>query len=172
MLATVDDQILVSDRSTLKPAFEDFARAGSIPSLRGQRRAGDVRGHAVVRHAPPSMIVRRWLREPDIPGIAGEMAALEGADNRIAVADLGARCVHDVGATLHLRDELVVEEILGLWMQRRIDRDHVADLDHVFDRGVPGETELHLQSAGQALPIEIMELDLVERKPFAYGIAA
>ncbi len=54
-LATVDDQILVSDRSTLKPAFEDFARAGSIPSLRGQRRAGDVRGHAVVRHAPPSM---------------------------------------------------------------------------------------------------------------------
>ncbi len=34
--ATICDQVLLSDRTAVEPAFEDLARAGSVPSLRRQ----------------------------------------------------------------------------------------------------------------------------------------
>ena len=73
------------------------------------------------------MILRRGLREPDVAGIAGKLAALKRPGNRVAVADLAARRVDEIGAALHLRDHLFVEEIFGLRVQRRVDRDDVAD---------------------------------------------
>ena len=79
------------------------------------------------------MVSRRRLREPDVAGIAGELTAFEGADDGVTVADFAPRCVHEISATLHFGEKLVVEEALGFRMKRRVDRDDVADLDHVLD---------------------------------------
>src|SRR5215472_5768974 len=77
--AALHDQVFVADRPVLKPAFEDLAGACGVACLRRQRRAGDVRGHAMVWHGPPGVILRRGLGEPDIAGVAGELAAFERA---------------------------------------------------------------------------------------------
>ena len=84
-------------------------------------------------HRPPRVICRRWLRIPDVTGITGELSTLQGTDDGVAIADLAPRRIHQVGASFHLANERVVEQILCLWMQRRVDRDHVADAHHRFD---------------------------------------
>src|SRR5216683_7980477 len=68
-LAALDDQVLLADRPVLKPAFEDLAGARGVACLRRQRRPGDVRGHAMVRHRAPRVIPGRRLGEPDITGV-------------------------------------------------------------------------------------------------------
>ena len=65
----------------------------------------------MVRHG----MVGRWgLGVPDVAGIAGELAGLEGPDDGVAVHDGAAGSVDDVGAPLHRTDQLVVEEVVGL----------------------------------------------------------
>jgi hypothetical protein len=46
--------------------------------------------------------------------------------------------------------------------RRRVDRDDVADLDHVLDIGMPCEIQFLLDRLRQAMPIEIMQVH-VER---------
>jgi len=75
------------------------------------------------------MIARRRLREPDVTGITGELSTLERTNDGIAIADLAARGVHEVGAALHLRDQCIVEQALRLRVQRCVDRDDVAHPD-------------------------------------------
>src|SRR5262249_33412811 len=113
-LALVNDEILGPDRLLGEIAFEDLARAGGIARLRRQRAARDMRGHAVMRHSAPGMIARRRLREPHVAGIACKLAALERAHDRVTVADLAARRVHDVTTALHHADQLVVEHAFSL----------------------------------------------------------
>src|SRR5579859_7352388 len=69
-LAALDDQIFVPDGALIEIAFEDLTHAGGITGLGRQRGARDMRGHAVMRHGAPGMILRRRLREPDVAGIA------------------------------------------------------------------------------------------------------
>ncbi len=61
-LAALHDQVLVADRPVLEEAFQDLARARRVARLRRERGARDVRRHAVMRHGPPWMILRRGLR--------------------------------------------------------------------------------------------------------------
>ena len=84
-------------------------------------------------HGPPGMVFWCRLPEPDIAGASGELAAFERADDRIAVANLATCRVHDIGAALHLGDQRVVEHVLGFWVQRDVDGDHIADFDHRLD---------------------------------------
>ena len=95
----------------------------------------------IVRHG---WSLRRRLREPHVARVSGELAALQRPHDGVAIADFAARGVHDVGAALHLGDELVVEEVLGLWMQRRVDRHHVADLHERLHVRVEREAKLLL----------------------------
>ena len=92
-----------------------------------------MRRHAVMRHCAPRVVLRRGLRKPDVAGIAGELAAFERADDGVTVADFATRRVHEIRTALHFGDQLVVEEALGFRMKRRVDRDDVADFDHVLD---------------------------------------
>ena len=103
------------------------------------------------------MIPRRGLWEPDVAGVPGKLAALERPRDRVAVADLAARGVDDVGAALHLGDQGVVEEVLGLGMQRRVDRDDVADSYERLDVRVEGHAELALDLLGKPVPIRVVE---------------
>ena len=88
-----------------------------------------MRRHPVVRHRPPRMVLRRRLREPDIPGVTGELSAFERPHDRVAIADLAARGVHEIGPTLRLGEKLVVKRVLSLRVKRRVDRDDIANLD-------------------------------------------
>src|SRR5271154_7626761 len=152
-LAAVDDEIFITDRSALEPAFENLACSRCVPRLRRKRSSGDMGRHAMVRHGPPGMVLRRWLGEPDVSGVAAKLAAFESADDGVAIADLAARGVHKIDAALHLGEELVVEEALRFRMKRRVDRHNVADLDHVLDIRVPGEVQLLLDRFWQSMPI-------------------
>src|SRR5439155_22994150 len=107
--AAVDDQIFLPDRSSVEEAFEDLARARRVARLRGEGGAGRVRGHALVRHRAPRVVLGCRLGEPHVAGIAGELPALARLCDRVAVADLAARRVDPVGAALPLGDQLLVE---------------------------------------------------------------
>src|SRR5580704_16286160 len=65
----------------------------------------------------------------------------------------------------HLREQSVVEQILSLRMQRRVDRYHVADLNHVLDRRMENHVEFFLDRFWQALPIEIMQMHVKRLQP-------
>src|SRR6516165_10665082 len=103
-----------------------------------------MRRHTVMRHGAPGMVARRRLWEPHVSGIARELATFERAHDSITITNLPARRVHDVAAALHHADQLVVEHMLSLGMQRSVDGDHVAHLDQGLDVRVEGEPELLL----------------------------
>src|SRR5680860_1739780 len=107
--------------------------------------------HAVMGHCAPGMVPRRGLREPDVARIARELTAFQCANHRVAVDDLAARRIHEVATALHHADKLVVEHVLGLWVQWRIDRDYIADLDERLDRLVIAEPKLFLQRLRQSM---------------------
>src|SRR5664279_5674366 len=111
-LAAIDDQVLLADRALVEPAFEDLARTGGVARLRRQRGAGYVRRHAVVGHCPPGMVLWRWLGEPDVAGVAGKLTRAERGGDVVAVGDLAARRVDEIGAALHRVDQPGVEQIL------------------------------------------------------------
>jgi hypothetical protein len=123
--SAVHDQVLIANGTTAEPALKDFAHPGGVARLGRETRPGDMRRHAMVRHRPPGVILRRRLREPDVAGVPGKLSARERPDNGIAVADLAARRIDQVRAAFHRADERVVEQMLGLGVQRAVDRDHV-----------------------------------------------
>src|SRR5262245_59698674 len=143
-MPAVDDQVLLPNRTAVEPALEDLAGACRVTGLRGEARARRVRRHSVVRHRPPGVILRRRLREPDVARVAGELPALTRRRYRVAIADLPARRVYEVGSALHATDHVGVEEMLGLRMERRVDRDDVAHRDELFRSLVKGDAELLL----------------------------
>src|SRR5919106_7032594 len=75
----LDDQVLLADRAAIEPALEDLADSRRVARLGRERRAGGMRGHAVVGHRPPGMVLRGGLGEPDIARVAGELTTLERA---------------------------------------------------------------------------------------------
>src|SRR6516165_4979096 len=115
-LALVDDQIFGPNGLAREVAFENLARAGRIASLGRERAARDVRRHAVVGHGPPWMVLCRRLWKPNVTRIAGELAALQSPHDCVAIDDLGPSGIHDVAASLHHADQLVVEHVLGFRM--------------------------------------------------------
>ena len=143
-LAAVHDKIFIPDRALFEPAFENLPCARRVARLGRKGCPGNVRRHAVVRHRAPRVVSRRRLREPDVAGIAGELPAFERADDGVTVADFAPRCVHEIRATLHSGNKLVIEETLRFRMKRRVDRDDVADFDHVLEIGMPCEIQFLL----------------------------
>src|SRR5262245_21751481 len=161
-LSLVHHEILGADRLACEMCFEDLARASGIAGLGGEGTARDMRGHTVMRHGAPRMVLRRRLRKPDVAGISRELTALQRTHDGVTVADLATRGVHDIAAALHHADQFVVEHVLGLGMQRCVDRYHVADLDQRFDVRMEGQPELLLHLLRQAMLVIVVELD-VER---------
>ena len=115
------------------------------------------------------MICRSRLGEPDVAGIASQLAGLERACDPVAVADLPAGGVDDVGAALHLPDHLVVEEVLGLRVKRRVDGHHVAVRDHLRGRLVEGDAELLLDLLREPVAIGVVQADVEGLQPAQHG---
>merc|ERR1712188_153708 len=104
-----------------------------------------------MRHAPPRMILGRRLREPHIPSITSQLARLQSPCNRITVADLAAGRVDNVRAALHSGEEVIVEQVLRLRVQRAIDSDNVAMRHHVLGGLMPREIQLLLDTLRQSM---------------------
>src|SRR5439155_495603 len=85
--AAIDDQVFLADGTAIKPALQDLAHSGRIAGLRGQRRPGHVWRHPVVGHRAPRVILGSRLREPDVSGIPGQLAAFQRPRDRVAVTD-------------------------------------------------------------------------------------
>src|SRR5438128_6971842 len=96
----------------------------------------------MMRRRPPGMVLWRRLREPDVSCVAGELPAFEPTHDCVAVADLPASSVDQVGAPLHATDQLVVEEMFRFRVQWCVDRDDVADAHQRLDGRMEGHTEL------------------------------
>ena len=79
------DQIFLTNRTPPEPALQDLACPFGIAGLRGERGSGDVRRHAVAGYRRREMISGSRLRKPDIAGIACKLAALQSADDCIAI---------------------------------------------------------------------------------------
>jgi hypothetical protein len=65
----------------------------------------------MMRHRPPRMVLGSGLRIPDIAGISSKLSALQGANNRLTIADQATCRVHQMNAVLHFADRLIVEQI-------------------------------------------------------------
>ena len=103
------------------------------------------------------MVLRRGLGEPHVAGIAGKLPALARPRDRVAVADLAARRVDQVGAAFHLGDQLLVEHVLRLRVQRCVDRDHVARLHERLGVVVEGDAELLLDLGREAMAVGVVQ---------------
>ena len=121
--------------------------------------------HSVMGHRPPGMISGCRLRKPYVTGVPGELSAFECSHDGISIADLSPGGVDDVSTPFHRRDELVVEEMLGLGVQRSVDRDDVAMRHHRRRALVEAETELALDLSRQAVAIRVMKLDVERLQP-------
>src|SRR3546814_3286315 len=82
-----------------------------------------------MRHCPPRMVLGRGLREPDVSRIAGKLAALECAHDRIAIGQLAARGVDQIGTALEALERLVVDHVLGLRMRSE---EHTSELQSLM----------------------------------------
>ena len=111
-------------------------------------------------HGAPGMIIRHGLWKPDIARVARELTAFQRSHDRVAITDLSPSRIHDIGAAFHLRQQRVVEQVLSLGMQRCVDRNNVTNLDHVFDARMKNDVELFLGCLGQALAIEVVQVDI------------
>lgn len=103
-----------------------------------------MRSHPVVGHCPPRMICRRRLRKPDITSIARELTIFKSANNSVAVANLGARRVDEIGPALHALRKAFIEKAFGGRIERRVDRNNIAHFYHLFRGWVIVETKLTL----------------------------
>ncbi len=160
-LAALDNQVLVADGAVFEVALQDLTGACGITGLGRQAGAGDVGCHGVVGHGPPRMVRRRWLREPHVACIAGQLAALQRGRNGIAVAQLAACGVDQVGAALEVLQRLGIDHVLRLGVKRAIERDHVAYFGQAVEAGVVSEVQLLLDGLRQAVAIHVVQLHVV-----------
>ena len=92
----------------------------------------------MVGHRPPGMVLRSGLGEPDVARIARQPPLLEGAGDGVAVDDLAARGVDQIGATLSGSGPTVI-----VWADAARAAECASDLEARF----PGEGVLRLAVA-------------------------
>merc|ERR1712070_908721 len=90
------NRILTADGLAVEMALKNLTDTFCIAELGRQRSARDVRGHAMVGHRTPWVILRCWLRKPDISSIACKLSIFQCLNDHIPVANLPSSCVDNV----------------------------------------------------------------------------
>lgn len=144
-------------------ALEDSLGAISISLLGIQRSSGHVGGHGVaeaegVDGGAERVVGRGGLGEPDITTVAGEVAGAKSLGNVLLDDDGATGGVDEVGALLHLADELLVEEALCLLVQRAVDGDDVALGEHLLEGVDAAAANLGLDLGLEALVVKVQQL--------------
>ena len=91
------------------------------------------------------------------PAYPASWPDLERSYDGVPVADQSAGGVDQVGAALHRRDQLVVEQPTRFGVQRRVDRDHVHGRDHLLHRLVVSHVQLPLDVLGQPVLVGVVQ---------------
>ena len=133
-LAAVDDQILVADRPALEIAFEDFARAGRIARLRGERcarrYAASCRDAAWCATGDPSAPAAGTRRRRHSPRAGRSPAPGRWRRGRRSCR---ARCSRDRRRASSSKASSSLNRCSVSGWSGQLMRDDVADLDHVLD---------------------------------------
>lgn len=124
-----------------------------------------------MRHGAPGVVGGGGLGVPDVARVTGELSRLQGADDRVAVDDLGAGGVDDVGARPHGRQQLLVEEVLRLGVERGVDGDHVDVAGEFLGTRVEGQAQLLLDLARQLALVGVVEADAEGLEAAQHGLA-
>ena len=159
------DEILLPNRLTLVEALKDLKRSCGVASLRRQGSAGNMRGHAVKGHRPPRMIGRGRLRIPDIACISGQLSRLKGAHHSVAVNEFAACSVDEIGATLHMREHLVIKEMLGRRIERHLQIDDIHCLHQGHGIRMVGKTKLALDLFAEPMRVGVVEMQAERVQP-------
>jgi hypothetical protein len=105
----------------------------------------------------------RGLGKPHITTIAGEVAGLESLCDILLDDNGTASGVDEIRALLHLADKFLVEETLGLLMQRAVDCDNVTLGDELLEGIDTAGTNLLFNLGAQRLVVVVQKLLAVER---------
>ena len=120
-LAAIDDQILARGSGACRTSTPGSraCRPHSVPAPTATcpRCAASCRDAASSATDGPSA---RGCGNQTSPAYPASWPLSSARDDGVAVADLAARRVDEVGAALHLGDQLVVEQVLRLRMQRAL----------------------------------------------------
>lgn len=148
-------------------AGKDSLGAIGISLLSIQRGTGHVGDHSVaategVLGSSENVVGGSGLGEPDITTIAGKVAALEGVSDILLDDDGTTGSVDEVRTLLHLADELLVEETLGLLVKRAVDGDNITLGQQLLQALNSAAANLSLLLGAQGLVVIVEELLAVE----------
>ena len=90
-----------------------------------------MRGHGVVGHGPPWVVLGSRLGVPHITGVTPELTRLQSVNNCVLVDNLSTGGVDQVTALLEVLEHLGVEEVIGTRVKRGVDGDNVTLLDEL-----------------------------------------
>lgn len=108
------------------------------------------------------MVAGSGLGEPDITTVAGEVAGLESGSDVLLDNDGTTGGVDKIRTLLHLGDEILVEETLGLLVERAVDGDDIT-LSEEFLEGIDtSAANLLLDLGRQGLVVVVEKLLAVE----------
>lgn len=96
-----------------------------------QGGSGVVRGHGMVGHGPPWVILGGRLGVPYITSVPSELTRLQSLHHGVCVNDLATGGVNKVAALLEVLEHGLVEEVLCARVKRGVDGDDVTLLDQV-----------------------------------------
>lgn len=172
--------VLLSAKVTLQNGLG----TGSVPLLGIERRTGHVSDHGVsaaegVLGVAEGVVLRRWLREPDVATVSAEVTGLESLGDVLLDDDgatrgvdkpracLNQRCLAPylkaLHTLLHLGNQILVEQAAGLLVQRAVDGDNVALAEHLLEAIDSPGADFLLDLGLERLVIEVEELLALER---------
>ena len=103
-------------------------------------RRPDVWRKDYVRHFQQSR-VHSGLEFVDVEACAADVTAFQGVAERSFIDDRAARGVDDARPSLHFRDRRGVDQVMGLAIQRRVNRDDVSRCEQLVERLAPAHTD-------------------------------
>lgn len=138
-----------------------------ISDLSVQRGTGHVRNHGVtatpvVLGGSQRVVLGSGLVIPDITTVTGEVTRLESGSNVLLDNDGTTGSVDEVRTLLHLGDEVLVEETLGLLVERTVDGDDITLSEHLLEGVDAAAANLLLLLRRKGLVVEVEELLAVE----------
>ena len=113
----------------------------------------------MIWHRAPRMVVGRWLREPRVTGITGQLSAFQRINDGVTIGKLAAGGVDQLCATFEELQRLCVDHVLGFRMKRAIQRDHIAHLGQTFQAAVISQIQLFFHGVRQAMAVKLVQLD-------------
>lgn len=148
-------------------AVENILGTLSITDLSIDRSTGHMGNHGVT--ATPGtldvterVVLRSGLGEPDVTAVSAQVTALDGLGNILLDHDGTTSGVDEPCALLHLGDQFLVEEALGLLVQRAVDGNHITLSEHFLETVNATAANLLLYLRLQRLVVVVKELLAVE----------